>query len=204
MTDTKELARQTALAFDFIQKLYLESSYLIKEMEGLLLEEKEKFVICRPSGYAVSARSSTGLESVYVNIWLMRKLAVAFIPEDVTKVEKGQTHTMLSKDLRVLYVRVVFDDKDIDQPVINTGFLTNFEIKQPGERWSGKFEKMMSHITYNDQKIFVDPDKVVYEDASVKFDGRFIKNNLYDLNDSKNLYEKVIVPTLGKFRTSKI
>ena len=203
MTDKNELARQTKLAFDFIQKLYLETSYLIKEIEGLLLEEKEKFVICRPSGYAVSARSSTGLESVFVNFWLIKKLAVAFIPEDATKVEKGQTNTTLTKDLKIIYVRTVFDDKDLEQPVIKTGFLTNIEVKQPGERWIGKFEKMMSHLTYNDQKIFIEPNMVDYEDVYIKLKGRFIDHDLYDLNDSKTVYEKVIVPTLKIYRAGK-
>ena len=38
-----ELIAQTRLAFEFIQKLYFEISYLIKEMEGLLAEEEEEF-----------------------------------------------------------------------------------------------------------------------------------------------------------------
>jgi hypothetical protein len=201
--DKNELAKQTKLAFEFIQKLYLETSYLIKEIEGILLEEKEKFVICRPSGYAVSVRSSTGLESTYVNLWLMRKLAVSFIPEDSTMLEKGQTHTNITRDLKILYVRIVFDDKDIKEPVINSGFLTNFEIKEPGKRWTGKFEKMMSHITYNDQRLFIEPGKVDYEDSHVKFNGRFVDNYLYDLIDSETLNKKVIEPTLKLFRAIK-
>ena len=31
-----EIVDQTRLAFDYIQKLYLETSYFIKEVEGLL------------------------------------------------------------------------------------------------------------------------------------------------------------------------
>jgi len=34
--DKSEVIHQTTLAFDFIQKLYLEVSYLIKEIEGIL------------------------------------------------------------------------------------------------------------------------------------------------------------------------
>ena len=47
---SQNLIRQTKNAFEYIQKLYLESSYLIKEMEGLLKEEEENFIIGRPSG----------------------------------------------------------------------------------------------------------------------------------------------------------
>ena len=200
MVDRKEIVTQTQLAFEFIQKLYLEVSYLIKEIEGTLFEEKEKFSICRPGGYGVTARGSTGLESVFVNMWLMRKLAVAFIPEILIKMEKGQTHTEISKDLRVLYLRVVLDDTAIDQPKLYTGYFTNFEVNKAGERLRNRFENMMSHITYNDQKVFNNPRVVEYEDAYFKFDGKFIETNLYDIPDSKTLSEKVIIPTLALYR----
>jgi hypothetical protein len=54
MNNKSEIIEQTNLAFDFIEKLYLESSYLIKEIEGNLNEEEEKFVIGKPSGYGIS------------------------------------------------------------------------------------------------------------------------------------------------------
>ena len=47
MIEKSDLPKQTKLAFDFIQKLYLEISYMIKEIEGLLYEQEEKFVIGR-------------------------------------------------------------------------------------------------------------------------------------------------------------
>jgi len=40
-----ELITQTQLAFDFIQKLYFEVSYLIKEVEGQLAQEEEGFML---------------------------------------------------------------------------------------------------------------------------------------------------------------
>lgn len=202
MTDKKEIITQTQLAFEFIQKLYLEVSYLIKEIEGTLFEEEEKFSICRPSGYGITARGSTGLESIYVNMWLMRRLAVAFIPEIMTKMEKGQTYTDLNKDLRALYVRIVLDDNLIDQPKLHTGYFTNIVVNKAGERWIKKFENLMSHITYNDQKVFNDPREVEYEDAYVKLNGKFIETNLYDIPDSKALSDKVIVPTLALYRAN--
>ena len=55
MNNKNDLIEQTYLAFDFIQKLYLEVSYLIKEIEGNLQEEKEKFIIGKPGGgYAIT------------------------------------------------------------------------------------------------------------------------------------------------------
>ncbi|MEW5919836.1 MAG: hypothetical protein AB1796_02560 [Bacillota bacterium] len=200
MTGKDELIRQTKLAFDFIQKLYIEVSYLIKEIEGLLLEEEEKFIICRPSGYGITARSSTGLESVNVNMWLLRKLAVSFVPETQTKLERGQTFTEINEDLRVLYLKIMLDDNNIEQPLIYSGILFNILKKPQGERWIKKFENLMGHIEYNEQKIFYNPDDIDYEDVHIKFKGKLIKNNLYDINDSETLYDKIIVPSLKLFR----
>ena len=48
-------------------------------MEGLLSEEDEKFIMGRPSGYMITARSSNGLDPALVNYWLYKKLATFFI-----------------------------------------------------------------------------------------------------------------------------
>ncbi len=40
-----ELATQTRNAFDFVQKIYFELSYLIKEVEGLLQQQDDNFII---------------------------------------------------------------------------------------------------------------------------------------------------------------
>lgn len=199
MTQKEEIIRQTALAFDFIQKLYLEVSYLIKEIEGTLQEEEEKFIIGRPAGYGISARSSTGLESNNVNLWLLKKFAVFFVPEERTKLERGQTITELSKDLKVLYLRIVLNDKNIDEPTIYSGVLYNIQ-KKPQAKWVSKFESIMGHIEYNDDKIFKKPQEIDYEDVYVRFQGELIKNNLYDINDSQILYDKIIKPSLELYR----
>ena len=68
MTNKSGIIEQTNLAFDFIQKLNLEVSYLIKEVEAMLSEEGERFIIGNPAGYGISARSSTGLETANVSL----------------------------------------------------------------------------------------------------------------------------------------
>lgn len=50
----KDVATQIKNAFDFIQKLYNESSYLIKEIEGQLSESKYLFQLLKTSGYSIS------------------------------------------------------------------------------------------------------------------------------------------------------
>ena len=76
MNNKSEIIEQTNLAFDFIEKLYLESSYLIKEIAGILNEEEEKFVIGKSGGSGISSMSSRGLETNNVKSWLLKNFSV--------------------------------------------------------------------------------------------------------------------------------
>ncbi len=194
---SQNLIRQTKNAFEYIQKLYLESSYLIKEMEGLLKEEEENFIIGRPSGYGITARSSTGLEQDNVLLWLLRKYAVFFVPEELTETIGGQTITELHDDLKIIYIRIIFDNKNIDQPKIYSGILTDLEGKRPS---MDKFEKFMGHIEYNEKKIFSDINNIDYEDVNISMKGSLKEHNLFDINDSEAIMDKIINPLVRGYR----
>lgn len=196
--EKKELISQTKLAFEFIQKLYLEVSYLIKEVEGLLAQEEEEFIIGRPSGYAVATRNSAGLDPINVNLWLYRKLSVFFVPKSSTKTFKGQTITHLGEKHKILYLRAVLDDKNIREPIIYFGVLQNFEKKRKG--WPEKIEQVMAHIEYNETKVFDGGKDIDYEDAYITFKGNLVSANLYDINSSQEIAEKLIMPGLNIFR----
>jgi len=195
--DKNKLINQTENAFDFIQKLYFECSYLVKELEGLFAEEEENFIIGRPSGYAINTRSSVGLERNNVRLWLLRKFAVFFIPEEFTRKRGGMTITSINDNLKVIYIRFILNNNDIKEPQIYTGVLDNIEIKK--DDWS-KFEKLMGHFEYCDDKLFQNIFKLDYEDSYCKIQGRLIKNNLYDINNSEAIMEKIVVPTLDLYR----
>lgn len=199
MINKNEIIEQINLAFDFIQKLYFEISYLIKEIEGALSKEDEKFIIGRPAGYGISARSSTGLESNNVNLWLLRKFAVFFVPKDKTEVKAGQTITKIDENLKILYLRIVLNDKNINEPAVYSGVLYNIEKKAQAKRIK-RFEKLMVHFEYNDDKIFKNVDKIDYEDASIKLQGELIKNNLFEINDSETILKRIIKPSLELYR----
>lgn len=199
MKEKNDVIQQTNLAFEFIQKLYLEASYLIKEIEGILREEKESFIIGRPSGYGISTRSSTGLESNNVMLWLVKKFAVFFVPEDKTELKGGQTRTRLDKDLKVLYLRILLSQKDALEPVIWSGVLFGIQ-KKPQAKGITKFENIMSHIEYNDSKIFTDHGKVKYEDTYMQLRGELLTNKLFDVNDSDTIVNKIIRPALNLYR----
>lgn len=188
-----ETAKQIKNAFEFIQKLFNESSYLIKEIEGQLAENEHRFQILKTSGYAISSRSSNGLEANNVIFWLLRKFGVAFVDETKTELKKGQNFTEINKDLKVIYIRIVLDDKNESAPQLIFGVF--YEIEKHKD-WIKKFENLMGHFEYVDNKMFAKFPNVDYEDGNFKIKGKFKKVNLLDLNSSDELIEKVINPVI--------
>lgn len=193
-----EIIEQTRLAFDFIQKLYLEVSYLVKEMEGLLGNEEEHFVIGRPSGYGITTRGSVGLEASNVSLWAPHSLAVFFAPEQGTRPGNGQTITSLEDKARVIYLRVILHGNQIKEPVLYAGMF--YDFKRKSVRKLEKFEQVMAHIEYRDAQVFRSLEQVDYEDTNIAFKGKFFQVNLFDLNTSQELYDQVVVPVLAMFR----
>lgn len=199
MNDKNEIVEQSNLAFNFVEKLYLESSYLIKEIAGILNEEEEKFIIGKPSGYGISTMSSRGLEVSNVRLWLLKKFSVFFIPEEKTALRGGGTITKIDKDLKILYLRIVLNDKNIKEPTIYSGVLFNVEKKQ-GKTFPTKFEQVMSHIEYNDKKFFNKKNQINYEDIYLKIQGELIKNSLFEITNSETIVKKIIKPSLELYR----
>lgn len=192
---TTELIKQTENTLNFIEKLYFEVSYLIKEIEGLLQQEDEVFVIGRPSGYGVTTRSSSGLDANNVSQWLTKMFTVFFCPENMTKISGGQTITDFNNELRVIIIRIVLGDKDINQPKINVGCLSEIKPKKDQK----KFEQVMFEFAYNSDKIFNGPsDK--YEDSYCSFKKTFFTEDLYSITNSEEIVSKLIQPVLKLYR----
>ena len=194
------MINQTKLAFNFIQKLYLEVSYFIKEIEGLLAEEEENFIIGRSGGYAITARSSSKLESTNVSLWPLRMLSVFFVPRDLTKKSGGQTITRFNDGLKVIHLRITLDEKDIDQPYIRIGVIHDI-VADKEKKYPSKFEQISTIIKYNHIKVYAGGNEVDYEDRYAKFKGKYLRVNLYDINSSDDIVEKVLSPTLELFRS---
>ncbi|MEN8251365.1 MAG: hypothetical protein ABFS32_20715 [Bacteroidota bacterium] len=189
----KEIVNQINNAFDFMQKLYHESSYLIKEIEGQLGESDYRFKIIKPGGYGVTSRSSSGLESNNVNYWLMRKLSVAFVEGSDEEIKKSQNITIIDEELKVLYFRVVLNEKGASEPFLIFGVF--YSIKQLKE-WVKKFEQLMGVIEYTDKKLFDQFPNIDYQDATFRIKGKFKRVDLLDINSSTELIEKVINPAI--------
>jgi hypothetical protein len=197
IVDKSELISQTKNAFDFIQKLYFEVSYLIKEVEGLLSEEDEEFVFGQNNGYAVTARSSNGLYPNLVNLWMYKKLAVCYIPKAKTRLVKGQTITHFEDNPKIFYMRIILDDKDIPEPSIYFGVLRDFKRKKTSP---DKIEPLMTTIEYCENKVFSDYNNIEYDDQYVSFRGKLARVNLFDLKTSEDIAHKLIAPGLIIFR----
>jgi hypothetical protein len=140
------------------------------------------------------------LEANNVALWLLRKFAVFFVPENRTKQERGQTITTIDKTLKILYLSIVLDDNKLNEPIIYSGALFDIAVKQP-VKWIKKFEHAMGHLEYNDEKMFKVPEQIDYEDAYIKLRGEFIKNHLFDINDSQTIVKKIIKPSLELYRS---
>jgi len=196
--EKQEVIRQTQLAFELIQKLYFEISYLIKEVEELLKNTEEEFMIGRPSGYGISTRSSTGLEISSVSLWPLKKLAVFFTPKVATKPVTGTTATPII-GAKVIYMRIILDNAGLNEPLLLIGVLHSFVSKR--QEQAIKVEQVMSSIEYNDYKLLETPDDINYEDANVRFKGCLLKVNLFDVNSAAEVDTKIVQPALSLFRS---
>ncbi len=196
----QEIVEQTKLAYEYLQKLYLETSYFIKEVEGLLGKENEEFIIGRPSGYSITTNRSSGLESGNVELWLLRKMAVFFVPKAATIEKVGVTTTKIDDNSKVIYLRIVLDAKGLSEPKVYTGILYNFKAK--GKASMEKIEQTMSHMEYRESQVFKNPLSIDYADGYLSFHGKLFAHNLFDLNSSEEIYKKVVAPMLALFRNN--
>lgn len=190
-----DIASQIENAFNFIQKLYHESAYLVKEIEGHLAGHEFRFQIVKPSGSGVTTRSSSGLDPNSVNFWLLRKFAFAFVAESPSEAKISQTNTEITPELKVIYFRIILNDKKIKSPQMLFGVFYDIErLKEEG--WIKKFENLMGHFEYNDSKLFNNVPHISYSDSYIKLKGEFKSVNLLEINSSEELVKKVIEPAL--------
>lgn len=196
---SKDLVEQTRNAFDFVQKLFFEISYLIKDIEGLLQQEDEKFQILRPSGYGVTTKSSTGLEPINVEQWLNKNFTVFYCPESMTELKGGQTITEFNSQLKILFVHIRIINKLIEQPQIVYGYINNIQCKKNDWR---KFENITWVFASNGAKILKNINDVSYDDSYCSFKGAAGSCNLYDISNSEDVINKIINPALKLYRNN--
>jgi hypothetical protein len=129
----------------------------------------------------------------------MRKFAVFFTPRDKTDSKGGAVITPVTKDLKILYLRIVLNDESEKEPKILIGSIYDIHSKKGWE----KFEQLMGHIEYYEHKIFKNPSSVNYDDTYISFKGEFIKRDLFDITDSSLINSKIIQPGLNIYRKQR-
>lgn len=197
--DEKHMNEQANLAIEFIDKLYFEISYMIKETEGLLKQEDEEFLIGRPRGYGITVGSSTGLD--FPDWWWYKKFSVFFVPKNYVEKQSGRTKTIFKKDLKIIYLIVVISDKDISKPKVALGVLYNIENKT--KQYFRKFEDATVHCLdsiWSLAKIYANYSEGNFEDKNIKFKGKFIIRDLFDINSTQDIQKKLLIPTLKQYR----
>lgn len=191
------LAEQTQSAFNFISKLYFETSYLIKEVEGQLHQEKEEFVIGRPSGYAVTTRTSTGLDPTHVEMWLPKDLTVFFVPKALTETRRGQTYTPLTESLRALLLHMQLHGKHLDEPRVLAGCISQVRSRKESVK---KFESVMWTFAYHTSKVFDALPAISYEQASCSYKGQVYEEPLYSINSAEDVEKLLVRPIVELYR----
>ena len=195
-----ELIKNTNNAFEFIEKLYLESTFLIKEVEGMLAREPEEFIIGKPRGYQISALNSNGIEPQYVPMWMTKRFGVFFVPKSMANTgARSQTVTPFDDTARVFYIRFLLHGKSLKEPEVWSGVMYGFKDKYNEK--PRKFEETMTSYEQYEKTFFAGFPHVNYEDAYIKFKGDFVSSRLFDINNSDEVRSKVVDPALIKFRS---
>lgn len=194
----QKMVEQTKLAIESMVSLYVELSYLIKEIEGLLKQEDEEFVIGKPAGYGITTKGSTSLDQA--ENWLLKKFSVFFVPEEFTK-EGRNTVTEFKDGLKIIYLRFVLHDKNNTEPKIYIGVLKGLSTNTEEKKWPDKVEHIMGHIEYNENKILKDISNINYEDKNLTIKGKLIEINFFDITNSNDIVDKLIKPAMKIFRT---
>lgn len=197
--EKKKMTEQANLAFEFIEKLYAEISYLIKETEGFLKREDEEFVIGRPGGYRITAGSSLGLD--YPDWWSLKKLSVFFVPKEYTETREGATTTKFKQGLKVIFFLVALLDKNISTPKVAVGTIYNLNLV--GDSYK-KFELAAIHFlnhVWDLARNHPNFSEGKYEDNYIKFKGKFIIKDLFDINNTQEIQKKLLGPVLKQYRS---
>lgn len=120
--------------------------------------------------------------------------------ESSTELKKGQNFTEINAELKVLYFRIILEDKNESEPKLIFGI---FHSIKKNKEFIKKFENLMGYFEYTDNKLFSKFPEIDYEDGNFKIKGSFKKVNLLDINSSDELIEKVIKPIIKLYKSIK-
>lgn len=195
-----DIATQTKHALNFVKKLHFEISFFIKEIEGLLLEEKERFTILKPGGYSVTSRTSSGLDSAGVEFWMPKDFTVFFCTEEFTDSTKGTTTTKFQEGLKILFMHIRLSNHNIDEPKIFFGVLYDIKTKKEDIK---KFENIVWEFSYFASKVLNQKQKINFEDNNCSFKGKYLQKNLLLIQSSSDVKKRIVEPLIKIFNDIK-
>lgn len=193
----EDILEQTKNALDFIRKLHLEISYLFREIESMLLREIERFLILKPGGYQITARTSNGLEPIFVDLWMTKDFSIFFAPESLIEESKSITVTRPKENLKVMFFQIKILNGKFSEPKLYYGFVNNIKLKKE----HNKIEQMVGEFTYSTNRIFQNPPNINFESGYWSFKGKFRQVTLFSIEDSEHLRKTVIIPALRLYRS---
>ena len=196
--DKIQMNEQTKSGFDFVEKLYSECAYLVKEIEDLLQKQEEKFKIGKQRGYQISASGSLALKNP--DQWMYKKLCAYFVPASLTKEVGGRTETSFGKDLKIIYLLIILSEERLKTPQIAIGVLSEFKkltrrIPRVEYFVIPYMEKIWDWI-----KVHGSSKKKQYKDSQLEFDTKFVIRDLFDINSVQDVEKKLINPAMRFFR----
>jgi hypothetical protein len=92
------------------------------------------------------------------------------------------------------------DDDDLNEPVIYFGVLFGFGENEILNKRFKKVEQIPTAMEYRENTVFRNPKKIDWDDVYVKFEGKLRKQNLFDLNNSEDVNNLIVEPSLKMFR----
>ncbi len=186
--NSNELHQQTKRALTLVDGLYQEIALLIREVEAALLPHG--YIIGRPSGYGVTTRSSSGLESANVARWLSRSFTTFFVKESQTVVASGTTRTEPTQDLRLPFLQIELEPS----PRVIVGTLTDIVIHHKSQ---SKFENHVGRLIQFSHRVFASPPSIDYSDSTLSFKGHFEVVPLFELTDVQAIRERRVRVLVG-------
>ncbi len=187
-----EFIEQTDRALRYIDALNHEVALLFREVEAAL--KPHEFILGRPSGYGITTRTSTGLDSQYVASWLPTSFTTFFVHKDQTRFSSGITHTLPTPDLRPLIMHIELARRP--EPRILFGIIENIEIRH---RKQQKFENYIGRIIQYSERIFANLPEVAFSDSAVSFTGKFQEAPLYDINNAAAIRKAIVEPLVEQW-----
>lgn len=124
-----------------------------------------------------------------------------YVPEEKTLIKGGTTITKFEEGLEVIYLRIILANRDLFEPAVYHGVLYDFARKSKPDKPPTKIEHIIQTLEYKDSKAFKNLDEFEYEDTHIRCRGKLLTTNLFDINDSSQIAQQIITPTLHIYRS---